>query len=56
MQSLLLLCPSYRLCEARSAVAIPQTKYVILSVSEISHDRSEKYIPPYSFGGILHCV
>ena len=31
-------------------------KYVILSVSEISHDLSEQYIPFQFFGGILHFV
>ena len=31
-------------------------KYVILSVSEISHDLSEKYIPFQFFSEILHCV
>ena len=29
-------------------------KYVILSVSEISHDQSEKYMPRQFFDGILH--
>ena len=31
-------------------------KYVILSVSEISHDQSDKVYARQFFGGILHCV
>ena len=31
-------------------------KYVILSVSEISHDQSERYMCCQFFGGILHFV
>ena len=31
-------------------------EYVILSVSEISHDQSEEYMPRQFFGGILHYV
>ena len=37
-----------------AGLAICQTKYVILSVSEISHDQSEKYMHCQLFGGILH--
>ena len=40
-------------CEARSAAAIPQIKYVILSGSEISHDQSEKYMLVSSLVGFF---
>ena len=41
---------------SKATAAIPQTKYVILSDSEISHDFSEKYMLCQFFGGILHFV
>ena len=44
------------IAEARSAAAIPQTKSVILSASEVSHDQSEEDMPVSSSVGFFTIV